>query len=197
MFPFTIEGIVRSLVYQRQLKYGYNETPVFVVESTMQIAPVGSVFYVVTPFGEDATITRAFDIFGNQITALNSKVIVKGVDFIEQLSAIQFSAPSAGCFVHLKIMNVLDFSSPFVNLIAPVVSGTLTVGSTLSVTNGTYTKTTTFTYQWYLDAVAVSGATANTYLTTDAGSVYCAVTATDPTNGSHINTNSNTVTVTV
>lgn len=48
---------------------------------------------------------------------------------------------------------------------APVVSGTEEVGETLTCTNGTFTgaETITYSYQWFANGVAVSGATASTY----------------------------------
>jgi len=45
----------------------------------------------------------------------------------------------------------------------PTVNGTMQVGSTLNVVPGTWTPAPTFTYQWYRDGVAISGATASTY----------------------------------
>lgn len=48
---------------------------------------------------------------------------------------------------------------------APVVSCTKEVGETLTCTNGTFigAETITYSYQWFANGVAVSGATANTY----------------------------------
>lgn len=74
------------------------------------------------------------------------------------------------------------------NTVAPVVSGTATVGQTLSTTNGTWSGvgTITYAYQWLDDGVAISGATSNTYTLTAAeegGFITCRVTATDD-NGS-------------
>ncbi len=65
---------------------------------------------------------------------------------------------------------------------APVVTGSWTVGSTLSTTNGTWTSTGTFTYQWQncssktdlTTCSNISGATSNTYLV-KAGDVYIRV----------------------
>ena len=45
------------------------------------------------------------------------------------------------------------------NTAAPVVSGSLTVGSTLTTTNGTWTNSPTFTYQWRRGGTNISGAT--------------------------------------
>jgi hypothetical protein len=67
-----------------------------------------------------------------------------------------------------------------VNSVAPVASGALTVGSILSVTDGTWTNSPTgYAYQWKRDATNV-GTNANTYtlVTADIGAMLsCAVTA--------------------
>jgi len=55
-------------------------------------------------------------------------------------------------------------------------------GSTLNVSNGTwlnYNAPLTYTYQWYKNGVAIGGATTNSYVTTDQGSYYAIVTATN------------------
>jgi len=52
----------------------------------------------------------------------------------------------------------------FVTAPTPTISGTATVGSTLTVTPGTWTPAATFTYQWFRDGVAISGATSNKYV---------------------------------
>lgn len=75
-------------------------------------------------------------------------------------------------------------SSPPVNTVAPVISGTQVVGQTLSTTNGTWTGDPTFTYQWYRGATLISGATSNTYVLVqaDAGNtsnITCRVTGTN------------------
>ncbi len=80
------------------------------------------------------------------------------------------------------------------NTVAPVASGTGTVGQVLSVTDGTWTGTPviSFTYQWQRDGVDIGGATANTYLlvTADGGkSVRCVVTGTNGVGSSSANSN--------
>lgn len=69
------------------------------------------------------------------------------------------------------------------NIMAPVVSGTASVGNVLTITNGTWTGTPapSFSYQWRRDGAAISGATAATYKTVDpidvGASIDCLVTA--------------------
>lgn len=70
------------------------------------------------------------------------------------------------------------------NTVAPVVSGTAKVGSTLSVTDGTWTGngTITYAYQWLRNGSNIASATANTYTLVSADdltTVSCRVTATD------------------
>ena len=74
------------------------------------------------------------------------------------------------------------------NTVAPVISGTATVGETLSSTTGTWSGegTITYAYQWLDDGAAISGATSSTYTLTageEGGNITCRVTATDD-NGS-------------
>jgi len=70
-----------------------------------------------------------------------------------------------------------------VNSVAPVVSGTPTVGQILTTTNGTWSNSPTgYAYQWKRDATNISGATANSYtlVTADVGAMMsCVVTATN------------------
>jgi hypothetical protein len=60
--------------------------------------------------------------------------------------------------------NQRSFTAPPVNTVAPAVSGTATVGQTLSSTTGTWTglPTPTFTYQWQRAGSNISGATSST-----------------------------------
>lgn len=58
--------------------------------------------------------------------------------------------------------------NPPVNTVVPAITGTLTVGQTITLGNGTWTGTATitYTYQWFANGVAIPGATANTYVLT-------------------------------
>jgi hypothetical protein len=86
------------------------------------------------------------------------------------------------------VSTILDTESgtPPVNTVAPVISGTQVVGSSLSCTTGTWTGTPTITYayQWYRGATLISGATSSSYtlVQADAGNtsnITCQVTATN------------------
>jgi hypothetical protein len=71
-----------------------------------------------------------------------------------------------------------------VNTGLPAISGTTTVGSTLTTTNGTWSGTPTigYAYQWKRGGTNISGATASTYLLVSAdlaATVAVTVTATN------------------
>lgn len=55
--------------------------------------------------------------------------------------------------------------APFVTVV-PAITGTATVGQTLTVGNGTWSgdATITYAYQWYANNIAIVGATASTYI---------------------------------
>lgn len=55
-----------------------------------------------------------------------------------------------------------DYPRP-VNTVAPAITGTPTTGQVLTVSNGTWTEADSYTYQWYRDGVAITGATAATH----------------------------------
>ena len=89
-----------------------------------------------------------------------------------------------------------SYGSAPVNTVAPAVTGTATVGQTLSTTNGTWTgaPAPTFTYQWQRSAVNISGATSSTYVLVAAdyaNTIRCVVTATNSVAPSGVSANSN------
>lgn len=72
---------------------------------------------------------------------------------------------------------------PPVNTVAPVASGTVTIGGTLSCTSGTWTgvPAPTFAYQWQRAGVNIAAATSSSYtpVAADSGpAITCVVTAT-------------------
>lgn len=82
--------------------------------------------------------------------------------------------------------------APPVNSVAPVASGSVSVGSVVSVTTGTWSGSPTYAYQWQRGGVDIAGATALTYtlVSGDIGAmVRCVVTATNA--GGAVSANSN------
>ena len=84
------------------------------------------------------------------------------------------------------------------NTIAPVVSGTNTVGSLLTTTNGTWSGSLpiTYTYQWLRNGSNIGGATSSTYtlVTADTSNVVsCRVTATNSVGSANATSNSLTI----
>jgi hypothetical protein len=69
------------------------------------------------------------------------------------------------------------------NTVAPAITGDAVEGETLTVSNGTWTRTPdAYAYQWKRDGAAIASATAGTYELTadDVGTVIsCTVTATN------------------
>lgn len=90
--------------------------------------------------------------------------------------------------------------TPPANTVAPAVTGTTTVGQTLSTTNGTWTGSpTSFSYQWQRDNQGggsysnIGSATATSYMLVDADdacNVRCVVTATNSGGSTAANSNS-------
>lgn len=114
--------------------------------------------------------------------------------------AAVWTAPSHNWAGALILIEQPSASAPS-NTAAPVVSGTASVGSTLSTTDGTWSGSpTSFSYQWQRDVgtgavtwVDIAGATANTYVVPgsstvaydDVGSkLRCRVTATNASGSS-------------
>ena len=91
-----------------------------------------------------------------------------------------------GNSVFLRTAFEVSSGVPPVNTVAPVISGTQVVGSTLTSTTGTWTGTPVivYTYQWFRGATLIGGATASTYVLVqaDAGNtsnITCQVTGTN------------------
>ena len=85
-----------------------------------------------------------------------------------------------------------------VNTVAPAVTGTATVGSTLTTTDGTWTgaPAPTFTYQWFRSpSTSIGGATSSSYVLVigDRGfGIFCRVKATNTIAPSGVTADSNT-----
>ena len=91
-----------------------------------------------------------------------------------------------------------SYGSAPVNTVAPAVTGTTTVGSTLTTTNGTWvgSPAPTFTYQWFRSpSTSIGGATSSSYVLVigDRGfGIFCRVKATNTIAPSGVTADSNT-----
>lgn len=76
---------------------------------------------------------------------------------------------------------VVTVTVPPTNTVAPVISGIVSQGQTLTTTNGTWSNSpTSYTYQWLANSTAISSATSNTFVLTSTqvgANITCNVTA--------------------
>lgn len=111
----------------------------------------------------------------------------------------RYNTNFANCEVYLNGSwdNVTAVLTP-INSVAPVVSGNPVVGSTLTVTNGTWNNSpTSYSYQWLANTVAItSNATSNTFVLTstqNGANISCNVIAINASGTTNIATTSNSV----
>lgn len=141
----------------------------------------GQCFITATPFSGSARPCKKImqyrlDLFESDGTIKNykwSSIPAKTADAVDLITASQGGWP--------------------VNTVAPAVTGTTTVGSTLTTTNGTWTgnATITFIYQWKLNGVNV-GTNATTYVIPAGAagrSIVCTVTGTNAVSSTIANSN--------
>jgi hypothetical protein len=120
---------------------------------------------------------RHSDVFLPWLAAVGAKIGETAHTVFDVMKSHQYSARQVNAMV------TAGDTAP-VNTVAPAITGTATVGQTLTSTTGTWTGTPTPTYvrQWLRDGVAIAGATAATYVlvTADAThSITVKVTATN------------------
>ena len=99
------------------------------------------------------------------------------------IRATDSDSPSdtADTTITINVTNVIELP---VNTTLPVISGTPTVGQSLSVTNGAWTSDSALSYahQWKRSGTPISGATSSSYTLTSADyntTITCTVTATN------------------
>lgn len=133
---------------------------------------------------ESSTPTETITGAGVFSTLTNTSYIRMGV--------VASGKASATYYFDNLLLNDTGYPGPApgapANTVTPVASGTATVGQTLSVTDGTWTGSPSFTYQWQRDDdgdsvfANISSATANSYTLADAddsSQVRCVVTGTN------------------
>lgn len=154
---------------------------------------------VFTQLGSNASMTltpgQTYHVVLECLNATKT-LYVDGVQILQSADNTVTASGKAGCrFVNttagtnttsIHLDNFLAYDGVLavpVNSVAPVASGTGTIGQTLSVTTGTWSNfPTSYAYQWKRDGSNIASATSSTYLlvSADGGTtVTCAVTATN------------------
>jgi hypothetical protein len=148
--------------------------------STAALLP-GQCFINATPFGGSALPCEKIQQFRLSVYNVANTVPTEvGAPAVSDVSNYSWSTLPA---VAVGQADLLILAPP-VNS-ALTITGTGTVGQTLSISANTWTGTApiTFAYQWKRDGVAISGATATTYLLVAGDSTHTVtvtVTATNP-----------------
>lgn len=143
------------------------------------------------------SITITGDTTGNLVLTAQSNVVNmstnSGAIIVPNGTTAQRPTGSNGMLRYNTTLNAFEVyanntwalsnvTPPPVNTVAPVVSGSTTVGGNATVTTGTWNfSPTTYYYQWYANSTAISAnATANVFVITstqNGANLYCNVTA--------------------
>jgi len=154
-------------------------------------APASNGGQVITSY---TAVSTPGNITGTLSQAGSGTITVTGLTAGTSYTFTVYATNSVGNSANSSASNsITTFAAP-VNTVAPVVSGTATVGQVLSTTNGTWTGTATitYTYQWQRNGVNIATATASTYtlVVADIGNpIRCVVTGTNSYGNSSANSN--------
>jgi DNA/RNA endonuclease G (NUC1) len=94
--------------------------------------------------------------------ATKSTYVVAAADRGHKVS-VRVTATKSGYLTTAKMSAAVSVPNVFAATPTPTVSGTPTVGSTLTAKPGTWSPAATLAYQWLRDGKAISGATKSTY----------------------------------
>lgn len=147
-------------------------------------------------------VTFTYKWFGGTTSipsATNNTYVTQSAD-VGQAIKCEVTGTNENGFVSVMSSNTITVIPPPppsapVNTVAPAISGSTPVGSTLTLTStGTWTgyPAPTFTYQWFRGTTSISSATNNTYVTQSADvgqQVKCRVTGTNTSGSSFADSN--------
>ena len=157
-----------------------------VTENTEQPIVTGTATYGSTltcssgTWTRGATVTYAWKRDGTTIDTGSTHQIV-AADAGTTLTCVVTGDNGAGA-VSAAAVDGVDIPAAPANTASGSISGSATIGATLTCDSGTWDGTPSFTYQWKRDAAAIALATSSTYVVTssDAGhTITCAITATN------------------
>jgi hypothetical protein len=144
------------------------------------------------------TYTYQWNQNGNPIIGeTNSTYTLVVADYLKDITCEVTATNVAGSSSATSNAITCTGTAP-VNTVAPVISGTPTVGQTLSSTTGTWTgnPTPTYTYQWKRNGSNIASATSSTYTLVQADATFaitCAVTGTNVVGAAEATSNSLTI----
>lgn len=101
----------------------------------------------------------------NITSATNSTYTLVVGDSAQNITCVVTATNTSGSAnATSNVITAQTYSTP-VNTVAPVISGTTTLGSILTSTTGTWTgnPSPTFAYEWYRNGLFIFGATSSTY----------------------------------
>jgi len=135
---------------------------------------------------------------GNDIVGeTSSTYVIVSADYLKSITC-EVTATNPAGFASAVSNSIIATATAPVNTVAPVISGTNVVGSTLSSTTGTWTgtPTITYTYQWKRNGSNIASATSSTYTLVQADATFaitCAVTATNLAGSAEATSNALTI----
>lgn len=104
---------------------------------------------------------------GVVIVGVSGQTLTLGSDDVgKQISALVTANNPAGSASAQTAPTAAVASGAPINTVAPTISGSPTVGATLTAVAGTWTGSPTFTYQWKSGGINIVGATNSTYVLT-------------------------------
>ena len=128
------------------------------------------------------TLTFTYPVGAGDI-ATNLAITAVNLNGATIKDAVGNSANLTGAVTTFNGLNVGGAASPPLNTSLPKITGTAQVGQTLTSSTGSWSNSpTSYTYQWYGNGTAISGATQSTYVpvVSDTGhTITVAVTATN------------------
>lgn len=162
-----------------------------------EIAPISAREFVASDREDSKVTTRITIRYRDDIDA-SMRLYHASKDFYYNIEGVLSDKESGLEYLTLPCSEGLRYTEENqslaapVNLAVPSISGTLEVGESVIVSNGTWANSpSSYSYQWYRQgAVSITGATNATYLLTGAEegfTVYCAVTATNATGSASSN----------